>query len=46
MTKPTNHPPNIIADIPKAISKRLTNISCNKNVSDMNVNTYKTVLKK
>ena len=28
----SNHPPNIIADIPKAISKRLTNISCNKNV--------------
>ena len=30
--KQSNHPPNIIADIPKAISKRLTNISCNKNV--------------
>ena len=42
----SNLPPNIIADIPKPISKRLTNISCNKNVSDMNVNTYKTVLKK
>ena len=32
----SNHPPNIIADIPKAISKRLTNISCNKNAFDRN----------
>ena len=34
-----NHPPNIIADIPKAISKRLTNISC---VFDKNVDIYQT----
>ena len=33
----SNHPPNIITDIPKAISKRLTNISCNKKVFDRNV---------
>ena len=26
--KLSNHPPNIIADVPKSISKRLTNISC------------------
>ena len=38
----SNHPPNIIADIPKAISKRLTNISCNKNVFDRNVGIYQT----
>ena len=31
INKQSNHPLNIIADIPKAISKRLTNISCNKN---------------
>ena len=41
----SNHPPNIIADIPKAISKRLTNISCNKNVFDRNVDIYQTALK-
>ena len=41
----SNHPPNIIADIPKAISKRLTNISCNKNVSDRNVDIYQAALK-
>ena len=34
INKQSNHPPNVIADIPKAIYKRLTNISCNKNVFD------------
>ena len=37
INKQSNHPPNIIADIPKALYKRLTNISCNKNVFDGNV---------
>ena len=41
----SNHPPNIIAGIPKAISKRLTNISCNKNVFDRNVGLYQAALK-
>ena len=41
----SNHLTNIIADIPKAISKRLTNISCNKNVFDRNVDIYQTALK-
>ena len=41
----SNHPPNIKADIPKAISKRLTNISCNKNVFDRNVGIYQAALK-
>ena len=41
----SNHPPNIIADIPKAISKHLTNISCNKNVFDRNVGIYQAALK-
>ena len=45
MKKQSNHPPNIIADIPKAISKRLTNISCNKNVFDRNVGIYQAALK-
>ena len=40
-----NHPPNIIADIAKAVSKRLTNISCNKNVFDRNVGIYQVALK-
>ena len=33
------------ADIPKIISKRLTNISCNKNVFDNNVDLYQAALK-
>ena len=41
----SNHPPDTIADIPKAISKRLTNISCNKNVFDRNVGIYQAALK-
>ena len=41
----SSHPPNIIADIPKAISKCLTNISCNKNVIDTNVGIYQAALK-
>ena len=45
INKQSNHPPNIIADIPKAISKRLTNISCNKNVFDRNVGIYQAALK-
>ena len=36
---------NIIAVIPKAISKHLTSISCKKNVFDRNVDIYQTALK-
>ena len=45
INKQSNHSPNIIADIPKAISERLTNISCNKNVLDRNIDIYQTALK-
>ena len=45
INKQSNHPPNIIADIPKAISKRLANILYNKNVFDRNVDIYQTALK-
>ena len=45
INKESNHPPNIKADIPKAISKRLTSISCNKNVFDRNFDIYQTALK-
>ena len=40
-----NHPPNIIGDIPKAILKRLTNVSCNKNLFNRNVDIYQTATK-
>ena len=45
INKQSNHPLNIIADIPKAISKHLTTISCNKSVFDKNVDMYQTALK-
>ena len=40
----SNYPPNIKADIPKVISKRLTNISCNKNTFNQNVDIYQAAL--
>ena len=45
INKQSDHPSNITADIPKAISKRLTNVSCNKNGFDRNVDIYQTALK-
>ena len=39
-------PPNIINEVPKAISKRLTSISGSKNVFERNIEIYKTTLKK
>ena len=42
----SNHPPNIIADIPKSICKGLKNISYNKNVFDRSVDKYQRALKK
>ena len=45
INKQSNHPSNITADIPKAISKCLTNVSCNKNGFDRSVDIYQTALK-
>ena len=45
INKHSNHPPNIINEVPKAISKRLTSVSCNKNVFDRNIGIYNTALK-
>ena len=45
INKNSNHSPNIINEVPKAISKRLTSISCNENVFDRNIGIYITVLK-
>ena len=42
INKHSNHPPNIINEVPKAISKRLTSISCNENVFDRNIGIYHT----
>ena len=32
LKKQSNHPPNLIADIPEATAKSFTNISCNRNI--------------
>ena len=45
INKQSNHPPNIIRDIPKAISKRLSDISCNKSMFDKTVHVYEKALK-
>ena len=45
INKQSNHHLNIIADIPKVISKRLASISCNKNIFDRNVDIYQTALR-
>ena len=45
INKQSDHPSNITADIPKAISKCLTNVSCNKNGFDRSVDIYQTALK-
>ena len=44
--KHSNHPPDIINKVAKALSKRLTSISCNKDVFDRNIGIYNTALKK
>ena len=45
INKHSNHPPKLINEVPKAISKRFTSISCNKNVFDRNIGIYNTALK-
>ena len=45
INKHSNHPPNIINEVPKAISKRLISTSCNKNMFDRNIGIYNTILK-
>ena len=43
--KNSNHPPNIIRDIPKSISKRLSDISCNQEVFEKALPLYENALK-
>ena len=43
--KNSNHPPNIIRHIPKSISKRLSDISCNQEVFEKAIPLYENALK-
>ena len=44
--KHSNHPPNILKDLPKAINKRITDISCNQDIFDAAKSTYEQALSK
>ena len=45
ISKRSNHPPNILKELPKAISKRISDISCNENVFNNAKITYGKALK-
>ena len=46
INKNSNHPPTIIKQIPKAIAKRISDISSNKEIYDQNINYYKEALER
>ena len=46
INKQSNHPPTIIRNLPAAINKRLSSISCNKEVFDKAAPVYKEALSK
>ena len=46
INKHSNHPPNILKDVPKAINKRITDISCNQDIFDAAKSTYEQALSK
>ena len=46
INKNSNHPPTIIKQIPKAIAKRISDISSNKEIYDQNINYYKKALER
>ena len=44
INKHSNHPPNILKELLKAFNKRITDISCNRDIFDAAKTTYKQVL--
>ena len=44
INKQSNHPLNILKDLPKAINKRITDISCNQDIFDTAKTTYEEAL--
>ena len=46
INKHSNHPPNILKELPKAVNKRITDISCNQDIFDAAKSTYKQALRK
>ena len=46
MNKQSNHPPNILKELPKAINKQITDISSNQDIFDVAKSTYEEALSK
>ena len=44
INKQSNHPPNILKDLPKAINKQITDTSCNQDIFDTAKTTYEEAL--
>ena len=45
INKPSNHPPNILKQLPKSIEKRISETSSNKDIFDESIKPYKDALK-
>ena len=45
INKHSNHPPNILKELPKAVNKRITDISCNQDIFDAAKSTYEQALR-
>ena len=45
ISKHSNHPPNILKELPKAVNKRITNISCNQDIFDAAKSAYEQALR-
>ena len=45
INKHSNHPPNILKELPKAANKRITDISCNQGIFDAAKSTYEQALR-
>ena len=46
INKDSNHPPNVLKELPKAINKRITDILCNQDIFDAAKSTYGQALRK
>ena len=45
INKHSNHSPNILKELPKAVNKRITDISCNQDIFDAAKSTYEQALR-
>ena len=44
MNKQSNHPPNVVEQLPKSIAKRVLDTSSSKDITDKSISIYKNVL--